>query len=107
LLRHERLIERHNWVELESGHYSIALASGWSLECFQTDSGFETVDATLVSANPQSFDRVARETTNVEAMPDISRPGCSYFEGSGRSPIRMRERPKIVRASAQPNASAA
>lgn len=51
-------------AKLSSGSYLIDLAAGWSLE--RLDNGvFETVDATLISPNPKSFEIIAGENTNV------------------------------------------
>ncbi len=51
---------------LASGSYTMALRDGWHLERrLSPELPFETVDATLTSPNPSSFDIAEDETTNV------------------------------------------
>jgi len=52
-------------VELEVGDYAITLLPGWDLERASTEGGFVTVEASLTSANSQSFSIEAQQTSSV------------------------------------------
>jgi hypothetical protein len=49
---------------LATGGYTIFLRNAWALER-QTTSGFEPVQATLLSSNPRAFEIIASSTTSV------------------------------------------
>lgn len=52
-------------VVLSPGEYSILLSSGWQLEAATPDGDFASVEASLTSANPQSFTIFEKKTTSV------------------------------------------
>ncbi|HEY5956930.1 MAG TPA: hypothetical protein VIV60_10275, partial [Polyangiaceae bacterium] len=52
-------------VELKAGEYAIGLSPGWYMQAATADGGFATVDATLTSANPQTFTIEDQETADV------------------------------------------
>src|SRR5258706_3157566 len=52
---------------LPTGSYSIQLETGWALERLDGMT-FNPVDATLISANPTSFQIVANSTSNVKYL---------------------------------------
>src|SRR5512133_54992 len=52
-------------VELSPGEYSISLNSGWQLEAATPNGDFASVEATLTSADPQSFTIADKKTTSV------------------------------------------
>jgi hypothetical protein len=60
-------------IPLQSGSYTIALASGWQLER-NTSGVFAPVAAALVSANPAAFDIANNQATTVEGD-DVSLGG--------------------------------
>jgi hypothetical protein len=49
-----------------AGHYALTLRDGWHLERIGADGVASTVAATLVSANPQSFEVESGQTTQVK-----------------------------------------